>query len=308
MSDNQHFAMILLAGEQTAPNLLPARFFQPDRVYILHTDFWKSELMAKRLQLRLTGIDCELYLIDAYDVGKATRRITSLLQAEPGAMVNITGGTKPMSMAALASARMNPSQPYYVRSQRGRTELDFYEFKADGTPFIADTIDIDDTICLEDYLVAYFGKEYQFTGYGDGPGLALEQAIHRALEPCVDEIGIGWKHQSGAVDVDFVVRCNNQIGIIEAKTGRKARSTEGIKQLSVAGGQRFFGTYVRRFLVIDQEWSEKSNNRALADSLGITLVELPRFARTQQLGEAERIALVNAIHNTIGKPIRIMEN
>ena len=45
--------MILLSGEQAAPNLLPARYFKPEKVYILHTDFWKSKQMAERLKLRM---------------------------------------------------------------------------------------------------------------------------------------------------------------------------------------------------------------------------------------------------------------
>ena len=299
--------MFLLSGEQTAPNLLPARHFRPEQIHILHTDFWKSELMARRLKSRLVEMDTHLHLIDAYDVGKATRQIAKLLRETSGTLVNVTGGTKPMSMAALAAARATSAQPFYVRSQRGKTEVDFYGFNERGDPLVVKGITIIDTICLEDHLVAYFGSEYQFTGFGHGRGAAFEQAVHQALEPHVDEIGVGWKHESGAVDVDFVVRCNNQVGIIEAKVGGKARSTDGIKQLAVAGGQRFFGTYTRRFLVIDQEWSHKSNNRALAEAIGIILVELPRFAETGQLNNVESANLVAAVHKALGEPVRVQK-
>jgi hypothetical protein len=296
--------MFLLAGEQTAPNLLPARHFRPKQIHILHTDFWKSELMAKRLRSRLAEMSSQLHPIEAYDVGKATKQITDLLKGKSGAFVNVTGGTKPMSMAAMAAARTTLAQPFYVRSQRGKTEVDFYGFDEEGDPLVVETMTIDDTISLEDYLVSYFGSQYEFTGYGSGHGLAFEQAIHQTIAPHVDEIGVGWKHESGAVDVDFVIRCNNQVGIIEAKVGGKARSTDGIKQLAVAGGQRFFGTYTRRFLVIDQEWSARSNNRALAEAIGIMLVELPGFAETGQLQDDEKAVLVAAVHRALGKPVR----
>ncbi|NOZ30007.1 MAG: DUF1887 family protein [Chloroflexi bacterium] len=298
-------AMVLLAGEQAAPNLLPARNFHPDEIYILHTDFWKSKLMADRLKMRLGEAEVKLYPIDAYDVGKITSQVSELLRSLGEALVNVTGGTKPMSMAALMAARETGQRPFYVRSQRSETEIDFYEFDERGMPKVADTITISDTITLDDYLVSYFGSQYEFTGYGRGKGVAFERAIHLALEPWVDEIGVGWKHESGAVDVDFVIRCNNQVGIIEAKTGGKARTTEGIKQLAVAGGQRFFGTYTRRFLVIDQRWPEKSNNRALAEAIGITLVELPSFHDQGELSQAETEELVGKVHDALGKPTRL---
>ncbi|MEW6716438.1 MAG: DUF1887 family CARF protein [Chloroflexota bacterium] len=296
--------MILLGGEQTAPNLLPARYFKPERVYILHTDFWKSKQMAERLSLRLVGMYPELVPIDAYDPGKITEQIRSLLHGVSDILVNITGGTKPMSLGALEAARQAGWQPFYVKSQGGKTDLDFYSFSQIGTPLIKESITISDTITLEDYLVAYFGTEFQITGFGIGAGKTFEQTIYETLEPSVDEIAVGWKHASGAVDVDFVVRCNNQVGIIEAKTGGKARTTEGIKQLAIAGGQRFFGTYTRRFLVIDQTWSETSNNRALAEAIDIALIELPSYATSGKISTLEKGKLVGAVQKALGRPVK----
>ncbi len=296
--------MVLLGGEQTAPNLLPARHFLPDSIYVLHTDFGRSKLMAERLALRLPAANIQLSEISAYDPKLAAATMLDLLRASPGALVNTTGGTKPMSIAALLAAREAACRPFYVRSQYGTTELDFYTFDVAGLPAIENTVVIEDAIEIDDYLVAYFGADYQFTGYGPGAGLAFEEAIHNALADNVDEIKVGWKHASGAVDVDFVVRCNNQIGIVEAKTGKKAETTEGIRQLAVAGGQRFFGTYTKRFLIVDRVWREKSNNRALTEALGLVLVELPGFASEGVLNEPERSRLVETIHKALGKPTR----
>jgi hypothetical protein len=296
--------MILLAGEQAAPNLLPARQFQPSRVVILHTDLAKSKRIAENLALCLQELQPELRSIADYDPARAIQTLEGLLVEFPCATVNITGGTKPMSLAALLAAREAQGQPFYVRSQGAKTEMDIYVFDKRGLPAIGETVTISNTISIDDYLTVYFGRTYQFTGFTKSQGGAFERAVSATLKPQVDEIKAGWKHESGAVDVDLVVRCNNQIGIIEVKSGGRARTTEGVKQLAVAGGQRFFGTYVRRILVIDQLWADKSNNRALAEALGIVLIELPSYAATGTLDDAECATLIDKVHSALGKPIK----
>jgi hypothetical protein len=128
------------------------------------------------------------------------------------------------------------------------------------------------------------------------------------LLPNVDEIKTGWKHTSGAVDIDFIIRCNNQIGIIEAKTGKKALSADGIKQLAVAGGQRFFGTYIKRFLVIDRLWDEKTNIRKLAEAIGIVPIELPGFSATGKINNADLEKMLSVIYKELGQPLKKLES
>lgn len=297
---------VVLAGEQTAPNLLPIRHFKPAQVCILHTSLAKSKMMAERLSTRLSPAQVHFCPIDDFDVGHIVTQITAVLREAPNVMVNITGGTKPMSIAALEAARQTQSQAFYIRSQGAKTQLDFYAFNQVGQPFISSSEVLEGTIELDDYLVAYFGTDYQFTGFGTGPGEAFERALYDVLREGVDEVQVGWKHASGAVDVDFVIRCNNQIGVIEAKTGRKAATTDGVKQLAVAGGQRFFGTYVKRFLVIDQIWGRGTqNNRSLAEAIGIIPIELPSFFTAGAIAAAEKENLLAVIHKALGKPRRI---
>jgi Holliday junction resolvase len=294
--------LILLAGGQAAPNLLPVRHFQPQHVIILHTDFPKSEQGARNLKQRIDAPVVELVPIPAYEPGACTEAIRAILEKCPGALVNVTGGTKPMSMAALIASQQTGGQPFYVHSQQVQTVIDFYGFDDKGTPAIQATMTIQDTITIDDYLTVYFGESYQYTGYGGGPGEAFERAIHEVLAPPTsDEIKVGWKHNSGAVDVDLIVRCNNQIGVVEVKSGRKARTSEGIKQLAVAGGQRFFGTYVKRFLVVDQDWSDLSNNRALAEAIEINVIELPAYGHQGTVTAEEREAVVQAVVTNLGR-------
>ena len=88
----------------------------------------------------------------------------------------------------------------------------------DGAPSVAGARLLPGLITLDDYLRA-FVDGYQLTGFAKdaaSKGTRFERAIHTALEPAVDEIAVGLK-LLGVVDVDFVVRCANQVGIIEAK-------------------------------------------------------------------------------------------
>jgi len=295
--------MILLAGEQAAPNLLPVRQFRPLRVLLLHTDLPRSRQTAENVQSLLAEYKVELVPVDAYDPYSIFEALTTRIVEMPDSLVNVTGGTKPMSFGALLGALHTQIMPFYVRSQQSRTEVDFYGFDDNRIPRILRTDLIEDTISVNDYLTVYFGREYAFTGYGVGPGQAFEEAVYHTLESSVDEIAVGWKHNSGAVDIDLIIRCNNQIGILEVKTGKKAKSSDGIKQLAVAGGQRFFGTYTKRILVVDQDWSHQKNLQSLADAIGITVVSLTSFSMSGSIDTNDAETLISSVQKLLGKPV-----
>ncbi|MFZ1753942.1 MAG: hypothetical protein WBO46_01620 [Caldilineaceae bacterium] len=295
--------MIMLAGEQAAPNLLPVRHYQPSQVLLLHSAFPRSQQTAENVRSLLAEYQVKLISVNAYEPYEIYQALKSHAGTLSGALLNVTGGTKPMSFGALLYSLHMQITPFYVRSQQSRTEIDIYRFDDAGIPRVLRTEEIQDTISIDDYLTTYFGKEYAFTSYGVGPGQAFEEALHRLLEPNVDEVKIGWKHNSGAVDVDLILRCNNQIGIVEAKTGGAAGRADGIKQLAVAGGQRFFGTYTKRFLVVDQDWSQKKNLQSLADALGIVVISLPSFSKSRSIDTDDTQALVSMVQKSLGKPI-----
>lgn len=297
--------MIVLTGEQAAPNLLSARYFNPKRIFILHTRFHKSKYMAENLAECMKEIQCCLVEIDDFDVGKIRSQVLALLAGRSDTMVNITGGTKLMSIGALDAARIANAQVLYVRSQGGKTEVDLLGFKEDGATYRCETFPLIGNISIDDYLMAYFGDTYHFGAFATGSGRAFELALNDVLKVIVDEVRPAWEHNSKSLNVDFIIRCSNQIGIIEAKTGKKAQTMDGIKQLATAGGQRFFGTYVQRFLVIDQELrKDNENNRELAEAIGIKLVELPSFSTSGSISAEDQANLAEAIHNAMGKPLK----
>jgi hypothetical protein len=306
INGSECLGMLVLAGEQAAPNLLTVRHFKPDQVIILHTSLPRSKAMADNLALCLNGVTTRMGQVNDYDVAEIRNQVLALLGGLPSALVNITGGTKPMSIGALDAARSAGVQAFYVRSQGNRTEIDLYGFDNAGAPFVSGIVKLEGTISLDDYLISYFGSTWKLTGFGKGSGELFERVLYDTLFPSVDEIKSGWRDASNQVELDFVIRCNNQIGIIQAKTGNKAGSIEGIEQLAIAGGQRFFGTYVKRFLVIDRLWQKNEDKlRRLCDSMGIILVELPGFASSGEIAGTEKEKLLFDIHKVMGKPVKL---
>jgi len=116
----------------------------------------------------------------------------------------------------------------------------------------------------------------------------------------VDEIAVGLK-LLGVVDVDFVVRCANQVGIIEAKTGSGGK--KGIDQLNTAGEPRNLGTYTQKLLVSDQVWEHTlSNLRELAEARRIEVIELPRFSTEGSLSVEDGEKLTQRVCKSLGRP------
>ena len=305
MSNLQFSSMVLLAGEQAAPNLLPVRHFQPRQVFILHSRYTSSIAKANNLKMLLKDANPQLEQIEDYDIGRIKDKVLSLLNKLPSAMVNVTGGTKPMSVGAMEAARQGSAQAFYVRSQEGETRIDLYDFDGTGSPFVSDTLVIQGTINLNDYLVSYFGNEWKECGpSGEGDGLIFEQALYEVFQKSTDDVVSSWRDSSNQVEMDFVIRCNNQIGIIQAKTGNAARSLDGIKQLMTGGEQRYFGTFAKRLLIIDQIWGKnESKLRELCETLKIRLIELPGFSVMKTVSDEDRIKLMDAVYEEVGRPL-----
>ena len=98
----------------------------------------------------------------------------------------------------------------------------------------------------------------------------------------------GVKGRNNQLDIDVMIRNQNQIGIIEAKTnnqaesssqkksGSKAKSLEGVKQLSLA--MRYLkGTYIRQFLVLNCEPSPDQTMMCDHDLLNIPIIALTHY-------------------------------
>lgn len=295
--------IISLIGQQPIPNLLPIRQIQADAALLVYSDFTKQA--ASRLaDLIKDELDVWRLPVDAYAVADIRDAILDRLDEKQvrseELIFNITGGTKPMSLAAYLACTYLGSDFVYLQSEGKQSRLYWY-VTAGGEAVLKEDFVLPGLITADDYLHVYVGS-YELTGFAnEQAGGLFERAVHQALEPMVDEILIGAK-LLGALDVDFVARCDNQVGIIEAKTGGGLK--KGLDQLANAGGQQYLGTYTQKFLVSDQVWDHtRSNLKELAEARRISVIEAPSFSQTGQISDADAAKLRFTICKALGREV-----
>lgn len=266
--------IISLIGEQPIPNLLPLRYLKPKRAILVHTD--RTKTVAGRLQ-RLLAPEIEVLLLhtDPYDINKIQEDLEkSLAGLERTELAfNLTGGTKTMVMAAYEVARNYGAPFFYLQSEGKSSVLYRYRFEG-GEARYEGKETLPGVLTIKDYLKAHLDDPYpQITG----PRHTFEEVVGKALEGAVDEVVVGVT-LAPALEVDIVVRLENRVGVIQAKTGSKARTKEGLDQLNAVCEQRYLGTYTQKILVINQRWDHTLTNlRELADAWRIKVIELPSF-------------------------------
>ncbi len=295
---------ISLIGEQPIPNLLPIRDQLPDVAVLLYTDY--TEKTAGRLKgLLPPGCEAALRRVSPYDIPVIARALRELVRQHgwrtTDLLFNLTGGTKPMMLAASQVAADYGSPFIYLQSEGRQTRLYRYEFDAGGDLHVTDDRLLPALIKIDDYIRA-FVDDYQVKGFAKGgPGGPFEQAVYAALKPAVDESIPGVTLASEA-DIDLVVRCENQVGVIEAKTGSKVK--KGIDQLNTVGGRSFLGTYTQKMLVSDQKWDDRfSNHRDLAEARRVTVIQLPSFGSSNQLSPNDVKHLRHTVCQQLGREV-----
>lgn len=155
-------------------------------------------------------------------------------------------------------------------------------------------------INLDDYLRAHV-DDYQFGKSKNDFGSRFEEAIAEALK----EVGLEVLVRAclaEALEVDLIVRHENQVGVIQAKTGQAAQKKDGLDQLSAVCDQRYLGTYTAKMLAINCQWDDtQSNLWELARAWGITILELPSFTEPHpQLSAGDRRRLQSEVLRTLG--------
>lgn len=295
-------SIISLIGQQPIPNLLPILDLEADTAVLVHSDFSEPAYHKLRKLLEKKGINAVPLLVDAYDMLAIQDEMEDVVAREgfdvSNLTVNITGGTKFMSLAAYRLAAKLTRPFVYLQSEEGESVLYEYTFTANGA-LQRTKRKLPPLITIDDYLRVHAGP-WVAGGFTKHPaGRPFEEAIFNALEPAVDEIENGVQ-LTAVVDIDFVVRCGNQVGIVEAKTGSNGIK-KAIGQLTTAGGQQYLGTYTKRFLVSDQDWQDYSNLKELAEARNITVIQLPGFAQTKSIDEQETRQLREAVLHALGQ-------
>lgn len=296
--------LLCLAGEQPIPNLLPARFLQPAQTLIAHTALDASRKSAQRLA-GLIGNTRLFSVGDGYQIARildAYRRE----MGEPGdeVVVNVTGGTKPMALAAfeLARQRHYPVVYYQTEGPRGRDQKSMlyrYCFNEQGQLCLEEGYprELPGLITLDDYLKAHLDGYHHNTR--ETAGKALEDAVAQALKPHVDEIKQsvvpdGVKDQA---EIDLLVRCGNQVGIFEIKTGGEGSGKKAVDQLTTIAAREYLGTYAARFMVTQA--SMEVRYKSLASALRVEVIELKEYRSGRPLSQTDSQNLLTRVSNIL---------
>jgi hypothetical protein len=294
--------MIALVGEQPIPNLLPIRYDKPAQVVLACTE--STTEVSRRLEKVLRGgPQVHLLLVSPFGIPATRTELENFIIHRgwnPSQMVfNLTGGTKAMAFAAYSLAEERHCRFLYLESEEVESRIYRYRFDQGGTALLEGEEIIPGVISLDDYLKVHLGRYYT-RGFSPTEGGKFEEIIYGVLQPVVDEIAPGIQH-GGALDIDLVLRCANQVGIAEVKTGRISRTSEGIKQLNTGGRREFLGIYTKKLLIVDTAWDPTlSGLKDLAEASEIKVIELPGYGQTKDLSDQDRERLVREVRETLG--------
>lgn len=285
--------MVCLVGEQPVPNLLPIRHCQPQEVVLAYSSTTKC--VSNNLEQLLKGeFSVVSHEVPPYDIVAAQKELAEYLSQnrwqETDLLFNLTGGTKPMSLAAFRVAQEKVAPIVYLQSEGGESVLYRYTFDDSGLS-LQERIILDELLTIGDYLSAHGLGNYQRRSETD----QFQQIVFQALQPHVSEILPGVS--VGALEIDLLIRCGNQVGVAEVKSGKAAERKNSIDQLSTASQREFLGTYTKRFLILSRLLG--TNNRALAEAHGHIIIEL-LDDHSGGLSKKDQTRLVETVTRALG--------
>lgn len=274
-------------------------------VLLVHTS--RSVMAMERLAALLPAV--RKLEIDAYNVNDIVDTlqdvVADLIAQGYTCRMNLTGGTKAMSLGAFIVAQSLLLDAFYMESERFHSRIYEYtwengkfqgvrNFLAEDTP--------DAILTIEEWLDLHYSKQkwHPIGANLKDDGGKFESAIGSALAaPRVDEIILGIRALEKQIDLDVVVRVKNQFGILEAKGGENGRRLDGVKQLNNA--RQSLGTYTRLFRVITVE--PDTRHQELLTATRIQDIILPTYITgTMLLPEAEALHLQTELRKAFGLP------
>jgi hypothetical protein len=250
--------LLSLVGEQPIPVLLVARALKPQQHLLCYTH--TTERVAANLASMLPG--SEMQAIEPYDLSKAHSQIASLVTNET--ILNLTGGTKPMAMAAYEAARSSRLPVVYLQSEGATTLLYRYGFK-DGQPHLSQRQELPALITINDYLGAHGLQPLAYKGPQNPQEAGLRRWLEKQVDECITNAVFG------SFEIDFILRRGNQVAVMEAKM--KAKNTrEGIDQLNTIAGRDYLGAYTGKIHVVSRPFGPQLSRLAEARHIHIVVV------------------------------------
>jgi hypothetical protein len=234
----------------------------------------------------------EICLIDPYDLTLAQEQIDTL--CSPDTVINLTGGTKPMALAAYEVARARDLAFVYLASEGQNNSLYRYEFR-NGSPGLVNRKSLGVLIDIDDYLQAH-----GLTPTAEkGPQNAQEAGLRHWLEKQVDECRSNLVFD--AFEIDFILRRGNRVALIEAKMSDHQRR-KGIDQLNTACGRAYLGTYTGKIYAVHKPLGPQLSRLAEARNIQVVPVTGPKDHRTGRLllSQHSQTALSSALDKILG--------
>ena len=117
-------AHICFVSDQPLPNILPALHpdLKPEKIYLLSTALKKANANAQETVLKGRGIQVEIIDIpDAFHIDSIQENVDKIIKAHADKqelVLNATGGTKPMSIAAFKQCYKDDISVFYMQTPK----------------------------------------------------------------------------------------------------------------------------------------------------------------------------------------------
>jgi hypothetical protein len=289
--------MIALVGEQPLPNFLPVLHYHPGDVLLLYTARTRQKYQYLKATLQneanIAGLET-----DPYDIPAIVKMLDEALEkrtSEP-LLFNLTGGTKPMSLAAYQISQKRMASMIYLQSEGKNTRVYSYAWEPQQLRTTGSEL-LPDYLTLRDVFNLHFGPEnWSEEGSARGEGGPFEDALALILRKAGYEVMVGVKAMDRQIDIDIAVRAGNQYGIIEAKMGANGSRLDGVKQLSNA--VRHLGTYSQTCYVITVP--PQRDHKMITDASNIQVISLPSYnTATNTISDEDEEQLLSVIRRTL---------
>ncbi len=171
---------VVLVSKQTIPNISPTldKRYKPETVIMLVSKDMQDEAGYLERIYRPNGINTEIWPIEhAWDINYIQEQVMALLiqYEQQEILLNVTGGTKPMAIAAYEVFRANDKAIFYVHPEKD--QLIWMH------PGNKEEVALQDRIKIEAYFKAYGAEQVSYQSYGVKAELrALNQQLIDHLE------------------------------------------------------------------------------------------------------------------------------
>ncbi len=310
MNTHDQTIIVSLISEQTIPNLLPLLYLKPTQALLIHTAAeYSSKRPAQRLRALLpSSIKVKMQEVDAYRIDKIQEKLLNLIPSNAPPIFNLTGGTKPMSLAAFQAARALRAQSIYYRTEGDRERgqqsvLYWYAFEQNGTLRFQKREPLPSLLTLDLYLKAYLGEYEPSPIDQKNVGLKLEKAVLEAINEGIkqgefDEVqaNIQPKGIKKQAEIDLLVRRGNNVAVLEVKSGGEGSEKKALDQLTTIAAREYLGTYARRVLVTLANRNARANwYQALARALRVEVIEIQHLVRDGHLHPQDKRNLIGRL-------------